>query len=209
MTAKTAKVTGREPLENKDAKWINLEKITYQDERGNQRSWEGTRRTTKPKGSTVDAIQIVAILEKATGPELLLEKQFRPPVDKIVIELPAGLVDAGESPEQAAVRELLEETGYVGTVIQDRGGGARPVLHSSPASSSSCNYVIHVKIDLNDPENQKPKAKLEEGEFIEVFSVPLRDLYMECRALEAQGYAIDGKLGTFAEGLEMSKMWQV
>lgn len=72
----------------------------------------------------------MAVLEKPTGPELLLEKQFRPPADKIVVEFPAGLVDAGESPEEAAVRELLEETGYVGTVIPDRSGGTRPVLHS-------------------------------------------------------------------------------
>jgi ADP-ribose pyrophosphatase len=43
-----------------------------------------------------------------------LQKQYRPPVDKIVIEVPAGLIDAGETPEECAVRELLEETGYVG-----------------------------------------------------------------------------------------------
>lgn len=49
------------------------------------------------------------------GPEILLQKQFRPPLDKIVIEVPAGLVDAGETAEEAAVRELKEETGYVGT----------------------------------------------------------------------------------------------
>ncbi|KAK8849028.1 ADP-ribose pyrophosphatase [Apiospora arundinis] len=209
MASQTPKVIGREPLDNKDAKWLSLEKITYHDERGNLRSWEATKRTTKPKGSTVDAIQIVAVLEKATGPELLLEKQFRPPADRMVVELPAGLVDEGETPEQAAVRELREETGYVGTVIPDRSGGPRPVLHSSPASSSSCNYMIHLKIDLSDPQNQNPKSQLEEGEFIECFSVPLSGLYMECRALEAQGYAIDGKLGAFAEGLEMSKMWNV
>lgn len=52
------------------------------------------------------------------GPEVLLQKQFRPPLDKIVIEVPAGLIDAGETAEEAAVRELKEETGYVGTVSE-------------------------------------------------------------------------------------------
>lgn len=52
------------------------------------------------------------------GPEVLLQKQFRPPLDKVVIEVPAGLVDAGETAEEAAVRELKEETGYVGTVSE-------------------------------------------------------------------------------------------
>ena len=68
---------------------------------------------------------IIAILEKETGPELLLQKQFRPPVDKVCIEIPAGLIDKGESPDDAAIRELKEETGYVGTVIrhEDEGKG--------------------------------------------------------------------------------------
>lgn len=57
---------------------------------------------------------IVTILNKLTGPELLLQKQYRPPIDKVVIEVPAGLIDAGETPEECAVRELKEETGYVG-----------------------------------------------------------------------------------------------
>lgn len=45
-----------------------------------------------------------------------MQKQFRPPINKVVIEVPAGLVDEGETAEQSAVRELREETGYVGTV---------------------------------------------------------------------------------------------
>jgi ADP-ribose pyrophosphatase len=48
----------------------------------------------------------------------VLQKQYRPPIDKVVIEVPAGLVDAGETAEQAAVRELKEETGYVGVVSE-------------------------------------------------------------------------------------------
>lgn len=48
----------------------------------------------------------------------MLQKQYRPPIDKIVIEVPAGLIDEGETAEQAAVRELKEETGYVGQVTE-------------------------------------------------------------------------------------------
>lgn len=57
---------------------------------------------------------IVTILNKESGPELLLQKQYRPPIDKVVIEVPAGLIDPNETVEECAVRELKEETGYVG-----------------------------------------------------------------------------------------------
>ena len=61
---------------------------------------------------------IVAILQKPSGPELVLQKQFRPPINKVVIEVPAGLVDAGEGAAASAVRELKEETGYVGVAAE-------------------------------------------------------------------------------------------
>ncbi|KAI1408101.1 ADP-ribose pyrophosphatase [Hypoxylon sp. FL1857] len=208
MSGRMARVISTELLDNKDAKWINLVKITYEDENGQVRTWEAMKRPTRPKASVVDAVQMIAVLQKPTGPELLLEKQFRAPAGKIVVEFPAGLVDDGETPEQAALRELREETGYIGEVVPDR-GGKRPILFSSPASSSSSTFLIHLSINPDKEENKNPKPQLEDGEFIECFWVPLNNLYAECRKLESQGFAIDGKVGVFAEGLEMSKIWPV
>ncbi|KAI1431000.1 NUDIX domain-containing protein [Xylaria sp. CBS 124048] len=207
MPSQIAKVISTELLENKDARWINLVKITYEDQNGQVRTWEGTRRPTRPKTSAVDAVVMVAVRELPTGAELLLEKQFRAPAGKLVVEFPAGLVDADESVEEAALRELREETGYVGEIIHET-TNSRPMFFSSPASSSSTTFMIKIKIDAEKDENKSPKPHLEDGEFIECFWIPLDNLYDECRQLESQGFAIDGKLGAFAEGLEAAKVWK-
>lgn len=55
------------------------------------------------------------------------------------------------------------------------------------------------------PENQDPKPSLEDDEFIESFTTPLATLYAECKRLEAAGYAIDARVGTFAQGIELCK----
>ena len=69
--------------------------------------------------------------------------------------------------------------------------------------------MVHVSVDMNDPRNQNLKPELEENEFIEVFSVPLRELYKECKNLEEQGYAIDARVGTLAEGMEIAMRWKL
>lgn len=71
---------------------------------------------TRPADSDFDGVSIVATSNKSTGPELVLLKQYRPALDKVVIEIPGGLIDPGETAEQCAVRELKEETGFVGEV---------------------------------------------------------------------------------------------
>lgn len=56
------------------------------------------------------AVVVIAVLD---GGQLLLEHQWRHPLGRTLIELPAGKLDPGEEPEACARRELLEETGYV------------------------------------------------------------------------------------------------
>jgi ADP-ribose pyrophosphatase len=67
-----------------------------------------------------------------SGPEIVLQKQFRPPLDSVVIEFPAGLVDEGETAEQAAIRELKEETGYLGKILE-----TSPVMFNGTSSRLS------------------------------------------------------------------------
>ena len=69
--------------------------------------------------------------------------------------------------------------------------------------------MVHVTVDMSKPENQNLKPELEENEFIEVFSTPLKDLNSECKRLEGEGYAIDARVGTLAEGIELARRWKL
>ncbi|KAI9840861.1 MAG: hypothetical protein M1838_003871, partial [Thelocarpon superellum] len=181
---------------------------TYTDPNGKVRTWESAERRTRPADSLIDGVGIIAILQRPTGPELLLQKQFRPPVDKVCIEVPAGLVDPGETPEICAVRELKEETGYVGEVVRD-GTGISPLMFNDPGFCNTNLNMVHVTIDMSRPENRDPKPELEENEFIDVFTVPLKNLYRECRKFEEEGYAIDARVGSLAEGFEVARKWKL
>lgn len=80
---------------------------------------------------------IAAILHPLDGdPSILLQKQFRPPINAVAIEVPAGLMDEGETPEECALRELREETGYVGKIMEG-GFGVTPLMFNG-----GCQYLM-------------------------------------------------------------------
>ncbi|OJJ79796.1 uncharacterized protein ASPGLDRAFT_52342 [Aspergillus glaucus CBS 516.65] len=198
------KILSRGPLNAEEAQWKRLVKTTYLDPNSVQRSWESGEYQKRPAGiNSVVGVSVVTIFPKSTGPELLLLKQYRPSIDKIAIEIPGGMIDAGENPEQAAVRELKEETGYMGVVAESKGN----LLFNSPAFCNNNFRYVYVDVDLSLPENQQPQAQPEEGEFIECFTVPVASLFSELKKLESEGYAVETRVVAIAEGLEIAKRW--
>jgi len=100
------------------------------------------RRTYRlPDGRTVEwdlhaGGPSVAVLALTPDRRLVMVRQFRPGPDRVVLTLPGGMVDAGETPESAAARELREETGYT--------AGSVEVVVS--AISNASPYHRHVAI---------------------------------------------------------------
>lgn len=97
--------------------------------------------------------------------KLLMVKQYRPALEKEIIEIPAGLVDPGEDVEKAAIRELEEETGY-------RAGKMTKVCEyfRSPGVSASMMYIYHAENLV------KTRQNLDEDEFLEVLEFEKKDI---------------------------------
>jgi ADP-ribose pyrophosphatase len=192
----TPKVTSLVDLPSADAKWVKLQKATYTDAHGVSRVWEiASRKTTGKSG--VDAVAMGNIIYHPTKPpSTILVIQFRPPVNAFTIEWPAGLIDANETPEQAAVREMYEETGYHGTVVS-----SSPAVSADPGMTSA-NMVlcmVEVKLGENDPE---PEQHLDEGEDIQRVNVPLAELYERLEEFAKEGYVVAAKLYHWAAGVK-------
>mmetsp|Transcript_10561 Transcript_10561/g.17237 ORF Transcript_10561/g.17237 Transcript_10561/m.17237 type:complete len:207 (-) Transcript_10561:1175-1795(-) len=165
-----ARVVESTPCRSEGFKWLGLRRLKYVDEDGGLREWESTERTTR--NGDVDGVSIVAKISRAgVEPMVVLVSQFRPPTNAYVFELPAGLVDQGETCEQAAIRELREETGYVGSVSH-----VSPVLFADPGMSNANMRIVTVDVDGDSEENQNPQPQQEENEYIETYTVPLKDL---------------------------------
>ncbi|OOG56019.1 NUDIX hydrolase [Polaromonas sp. C04] len=156
-----------------------------------------------PDGSTTSreyvvhpgAVMIIPLLEDETGSlRVVLERQYRYPVQRVMIEFPAGKLDPGEDVLACAKRELLEETGY-----SARQWARAGVLH--PVISYSTEFIdIWFARDLS-----LGQRRLDAGEFLDVFTATPAELLQWCR----DGSVTDAKTLTGALWLQnvLSGVW--
>ncbi|RQO58563.1 ADP-ribose pyrophosphatase [Paucibacter sp. KBW04] len=133
------------------------------------------------------AVMIVPLLDDG---RLLLERQFRYPMGRVMLEFPAGKLDAGEVPLHCAQRELLEETGY-----RAREWAHAGVLHNAIAYSDEGIEIFFAR-GLS-----AGKQALDEGEFLDLVTHSVEEL----ERYSAQGELTDAKT---LVGLLWLSRWQ-
>lgn len=138
----------------------------------------------------------VMIIAQLGDGRLVLERQYRYPVQAVMLEFSAGKLDAGEQSLACAQRELLEETGY-SAASWARAGVMHPVI------SYSTEFIdIWFARDLTLGER-----KLDAGEFLDVFTATPAELLQWC----GDGRVTDGKTLTGALWLQnvLSGAWSL
>jgi ADP-ribose pyrophosphatase len=132
-------------------KWLNLFEVRYITRTGNEKSWQMASRQNEPKCLTgsyrrPDAVVIVPF--HAVRDKLVIIREYRVPLDGYEYGFPAGLVDTAESVEQAARRELMEETGLtVSRFIK-----ISPPIYSSAGMTDESVAMVYVECE-GEPSN--------------------------------------------------------
>ncbi|RHY87817.1 hypothetical protein DYB37_012205 [Aphanomyces astaci] len=185
-----------------ETRWLRMKELRYKDLNAIERSYVSVERTTRPVTADVDAVLVLPLVRRDAGSSAVLIRQFRPPlgtakplglrlnmfVDNWAIELPAGLIDAGESVEETVTREIKEETGYDVTKFVSVGPPISPTATSNSGEDAP-----------------PPPQALEDTEMIQVFHVPMHSLLETLQERHTDhGDAIDARLYSYALGRQLS-----
>lgn len=138
-----------------------------------------------------DSLDWALVIATTDDGQLILIRQYRHGVQKVVLEIPGGVLDAGESPEAAAARELREETGFAAERVRYVGK-----MLPNPAINSAHLHVV-VAEGCRRVGEQQPDA----FEEIEVVLCPMAEISAMVRrgaidhALVIASFALAGLLG--------------
>lgn len=163
-------------------RWLHYRVAEYRDPTGRARCWEYVER----EGDTAAAV--VAAVCQPSG-DIVLVRQFRAAMAADTIEFPAGLVDPGESPGEAGLRELLEETGLTGDIRE-----VSPVLCTSPGLTSERAYLVEVTIDEHDERNAHPRPQRAGDESIIVWRLPGSEVQRALKDVASEGVVVDSRV---------------
>lgn len=120
----------------------------------------------------------VAVIALTKDNQIVLERQYRYSVGQTMIEIPAGKLEKNEDPLEAAKRELQEETGYTSTEWEYLGFNLPCIGYST----EKIIYFLAKNVQPGTP-------KLDEGEFLETFTLDYHEFVNKCYA----GEILDGK----------------
>ncbi|MEN2766116.1 NUDIX hydrolase [Ornithinibacillus xuwenensis] len=106
----------------------------------------------------------VAIIPITKDNKIIFVEQYRKPLEKSIIEIPAGKLEPGEDPERTAIRELEEETGYTTSKLTK--------VASFYTSPGFADELMHIYITSDLEKLEQPPAQ-DEDEFVELIELSL------------------------------------
>ncbi len=158
-----------------DNRFLNLYHMTFHDRKNNPRDYYFCSRNSQENLKAVthslhaEGICIYAVTDEPE-PRLVMVHEYRFPVDEYLYTLPAGLIDPGETPGEAAAREMLEETGYRFTEYTGGADFIRRPFFLVPGFSDEPGAAIFGTVSLADCQ-----PALESSEWIETLLVDKKE----------------------------------
>ena len=143
------------------AKWLSLKTVHYTDFDGIEMEYDFVTRNKKTNNSP-DMVIVIPILKSkfSSSIDTLLVEQYRPPIESHSCEMPNSFIGTEESPEDVALRELKEKTGYTGTIDTTFKAAE---LCMCPGLTDETAQMVVINVDLDVPINENPQPQLGEG----------------------------------------------